>query len=820
MAAMSKTRNNHYVPQWYQKGFFEAGRNTLAYLDLTPPQKVLGDGRIITERAIFDRPTSRSFQEMDLYSTFFGTSVNDEIERRLFGDIDGRGSKAVRVFAGTDVGEQHRQFQTLFEYIDIQKIRTPKGLDWLKAQYSKLTQNELMLEMQGIRMMHCTIWTEGVREIISAEDADVKFIVSDHPVTIYNHAVPPEAQAYPHDPAINLKASQTIFPLTQNACLILTNLEYAKDPASSPLEKRIFARNYRSSMVRTDAFIRTRKLSGKEVARVNYILKARARRYIAAGRKEWLYPEAVVSEPWGDLRKTLLPPKDGLWHFGGEMFVKYRDGHVHYQDEFGRTEKPRDFLKKPPPVRPLRPAELCGCGYGRPFGMCCKSKPLALRPTWDTLSIRERNMMLYNGIVNVLGLEPEKDWVQIRRELTDGKIRQIYHLYEALWPLETELFQLLPKPDGVPRAIYTGSIHPTTIVEFALGASLYFGELTIQHPFVHAGTVKKEFSPVENPRSYRQEFLKTVIFFLTVMPLVERGLVNLIPDPCDFDVHLRDQMLQMARTRSTGIRIDSHTDTNLKELAEQDFKRSIMLMPRDALRSRLLKALPDLDGTNVEEALTGFERLMENDPLAVLQENSLAGGKEGGQLNVMKLAPNFEMTMYLAQATGACIVTDSRFRWKEIRRAIQKRLQSPDAYLAGLARSVESSTFSFPQAVADIETLASDETLAAYPALMRDLLKYLSKLSERGPKPNVEANLAARFARAHPPAQNAIRKARVLTQEARMSCVFPVGGVQDNTVNRLLLMSSSENHLPSVPMAFLIESRKPVSGQPDGLLRR
>ena len=45
--------------------------------------------------------------------------------------------------------------------------------------------------MQGIRMMHCTIWTEGVREIVSAEDADVKFIISDHPVTIYNHAVPP-----------------------------------------------------------------------------------------------------------------------------------------------------------------------------------------------------------------------------------------------------------------------------------------------------------------------------------------------------------------------------------------------------------------------------------------------------------------------------------------------------------------------------------------------------------------------------------------------------------------------------------------------------
>jgi hypothetical protein len=295
---MSKTRNNHYVPQWYQEGFFELGRITLAYLDMKPPQRVLDDGRVITERFIFDAPTSRCFRQMDLYSTFFGASVNDEIERRLFGSIDAKGSSAIRAFAGSDLSEWHHHFKTLFEYIDIQKIRTPKGPDWLKDQYPTLDQNELMREMQGIRMMHCTIWAEGVREIVSAEDADVKFIISDHPVTIYNHAVPPDAPmcAYPSDPAIALKASQTIFPLNRDFCLILTNLEYAQDPSTSARDKRTFARNYGTSMVRTDKFIRTRKLSGQEVVRINYILKARARRYIAAGRKEWLYPEQTVSD--------------------------------------------------------------------------------------------------------------------------------------------------------------------------------------------------------------------------------------------------------------------------------------------------------------------------------------------------------------------------------------------------------------------------------------------------------------------------------------------------------------------------------------------
>ena len=92
---MPKTRNNHYVPQWYQEGFFEPGRSSLAYVDTTPDRKVLPDGRRTQNSTWDDTPTSMAFHQKDLYSTFCGTRVNDEIERYLFGDIDSRGSKAV-----------------------------------------------------------------------------------------------------------------------------------------------------------------------------------------------------------------------------------------------------------------------------------------------------------------------------------------------------------------------------------------------------------------------------------------------------------------------------------------------------------------------------------------------------------------------------------------------------------------------------------------------------------------------------------------------------------------------------------------------------
>ena len=689
---MTKTRNNHYVPKWYQEGFFEPGRNTYSYLDLSPRQHALSDGRAVTEKSKFVSPASRAFCQRDLYSTFFGTTVNDEIERKLFGDIDTRGAHAVRAFVGEDAGEWHRNFTTLFEYLDIQK-----GLDWLSAQYPRLTQNDLMFEMQGIRMMHCTIWTEGVRDIVSAQDADVKFIVSDHPVTVYNYAIPPNAtgSGYPKEPSIALKGSHTIFPLNRDFCLILTNLEYAQEHSANPLEKRTFAGNYRNSMVRTDAFIRTRKLTSEEVIRVNRVLKAQAKRYIAAGKEEWLYPEASSTEPWADLRSTFLPAKNDLWRFGGEMYARFESGEVPYQDAFGRTEMEREFLKKEPPSKMPHARDLCGCGSGRAFGACCERKRIDLRPTWEERSIRERNLLLFTGMTKVLGIAEDRDWVTVRREITDKKIRDVYGLYDALWPRETNLLAMLPKPDGEARAIYTGVLHPSVISNCALGLSLYFDELLIEHPFIHPRTVNKEFSPLEHPETYRQEFLKSVVLFMAIMPLVEQGLVTLFPDPCNFDFHLRDQMFKMARFRSRGMEVDPKEEAGFMEMMKEEHKRGMLLLPRKALRHQVLRDSPELDEKAVEAVLDGFDMLRERDPLAVLQEGSLEGGKDGGQLMPFKMAPNFEITMYLAQATGSCIVTDSVFRWRELMAAAGRGIQGASP-LTQLRAGMERAEFVFP----------------------------------------------------------------------------------------------------------------------------
>jgi hypothetical protein len=195
--------------------------------------------------------------------------------------------------------------------------------------------------------------------------------------------------------------------------------------------------------------------------------------------------------------------------------------------------------------------------------------------------------------------------------------------------------------------------------------------------------------------------------------------------------------------------------------------------------------------------------LRERDPLAVLQEGSL----EGGQFTPFEMAPNFEITMYLAQATGSCIVTDSVFRWRELIAAARHGIQGASP-LVELRAGMERATFVFPNDVQEIGLLAERGVFRGYPSIMRKVFNYLSRPSTRGPKPNFESSLIAEFKRVQTSTVPTAKKSAAHLSEAQISCLWPAGGIQDNTVNRLLLMSSSEHHLASAPMGLVWQEQR------------
>lgn len=663
--SMSQTRNNHYVPQWHQSGFFDERENQLRHLKRRDIQ--LKDGTI---KVVFGTnwfTSAQCFYEKDLYSTFFGSLVNDDIEQKLFGPIDDNGADAVKAFLADDQTQWHHNFQDLFTYLDAQKLRTPKGLDWVKTKYPELNQIQLMAEMQALRTIHCTLWAEGVRELVSAEDSDIKFILSDHPVTIYNYASPPDAElcAYPNDPDIALKGSQTIFPLDKNRCLILTNLEYAEDPnGTNPLEQRTNATRIRQSMVNTINFIAKRKLKQDEVTKINHIIKSRSKDAIAAGKESWLYPEDRLTCEWSELRHVLLPPSEELYKFGGEMYAGYEDGSTYYQDEFGRTSPQNDNLKKETDENKLGRNDHCGCGSGRKYKHCCIDLPEELRTSWSELSIRERNLAFCRAIKGILGLNAGNTWLDIRREITEEQIADIYRFYSVIWPRETDIYSLLPKSDGRFRALYTGALDIRVIGLHALPMASLFSEFLIESPIINPNNVNPEFSPIKNPGKYKYQALKDILFMLELEPYIGYGLINLIPDPSNFDLNLMRAMMDMATSRRGIVQSRKDSEAYMK-LAIEDYLNSIHMMPRD-VKIRSLVSNFGMSENLAEQSIDTLDANAEASPLTMLQP--IESG-DGGQLMQFSMSPNYEMSLFTAQVTGSVIVTDSESRWFEFQAA-------------------------------------------------------------------------------------------------------------------------------------------------------
>ncbi len=330
---------HHYVPQWYQKRFLKAGKFTFHHLDLYP-ETINNNGVKYQRRALLRWGPARCFYKDDLYTLKLSNWTTDDIEKRFFGVIDRRGRHAVEIFSeykGICDG-LHEAFQALPQYMDAQRFRTPRGLDQLKATVDVSDHSLMLLAMRRLYRFHTTMWTEGVWEIVRARHSPTKFIVTDEPVTFFNRRAFPSELIYPRDVGLEQVGTRTLFPLGLDSCLIITHLQLVRNPWTNPTTPRVNARAYQQTMKNMLDTQFGRELEEDEVLRINYILKRRASRYIAAAEEEWLYPERHASTTdWSKLDDDwFLLPHLYKVPFTSEILVGYKDGSSWAMDEYGR----------------------------------------------------------------------------------------------------------------------------------------------------------------------------------------------------------------------------------------------------------------------------------------------------------------------------------------------------------------------------------------------------------------------------------------------------------------------------------------------------
>lgn len=339
---MPDYRQNHYVPQWYQYRFLpsELREKKFYYLDIRP-EMVVSKGHRYQRNALLRWGPPECFHDRDLYTTKFGNWESTEIEQKFFGKVDSSGCVAVEYFSNFQHPNANSEaFHTLLPYMSIQKLRTPKGLSNLAKLIRLDDKNLVLYKLQELQQIFCALWTECVWSIVDASNSKTKFLLSDHPVTVYNRGCFPATKWCRdfNDPDIWLSGTHTLFPLNLDKLLILTNLSWVRNPYGNPLNHRPNPTLFRPAVFNFMQIQTGRMLSDVEVNEINFVIKKRVYRYIAAAQEEWLYPEKKIrTQHWDKLGNGyLFMPDPRSITFSSEIALGYKNNRAYRFDAYGR----------------------------------------------------------------------------------------------------------------------------------------------------------------------------------------------------------------------------------------------------------------------------------------------------------------------------------------------------------------------------------------------------------------------------------------------------------------------------------------------------
>ncbi|WP_447784915.1 hypothetical protein [Pseudomonas germanica] len=789
--SVQKSRHNHYVPVWYQKRFLPAPGVRFFFLDLRAP---------IPAQAITKRSPKGCFAAPDLYTTWFGVAANDEIERLLFGDLDNTGAVAVKQLVTGSPAGVHQAFEPFFTFLGAQRMRTPKALDWIKERYLGLEQNPLMGEMQHLLNLNLTLWGEAVREIVSAKDSDVKFLITDNPVTLYNPAYLPE-ENLAREPSSHWNGTQIIYALDADHLLILTHLDYAKtQPNLDLLADRINSRSVGRSLINTQSWIRARSLSREEVININHVLKVNACQYLAAVDKSWLYPEQHFAGSWADIAAVLKPPDDGLFDFGGEMYIGYQDGSVDYQDSYGRSSKSHEYLAKKVDEASLEDDHLCGCGNGSAYAECCKLLPAAMRPSWTVASLRERNLIFIHRVCSVLGLDDGKEWIDIQTELSDEQVVEIHKAITTIWPDDTNLRELWPRPNPNKfRGVYMGLIDPRTVIDSVLNWTTYFDEVVLLNPFPNPSSVTPKFNPIENPGQHKAQTLKNVFLLMQLEPFIEAGIVHLVPDPADLDLSFRHAFMAIARGKPEIPGLGEDETGLFERLVKEDTSRAITQRHLESVISHIRQANPHVPLDEATRAAIEMQQLRRLDPFALLQPPG-----DGDLLIVRSM--NLELGMLTAQLMGAVLYADHLPFWRLLQNAVTSATVPADVLWTPLVEAIETAEFVIPFDPLEVFQIRAEPVAISLREAFRELMRALQSAIQVSPEKAVE--IAEKITSAlHEMRARYESPEHLSTAIYDVECAIPCGGLVYTPVQRLALSYGPDTTKRCVPMTLFMKRR-------------
>ena len=206
--------------------------------------------------------------------------------------------------------------------------------------------------------------------------------------------------------------------------------------------------------------------------------------------------------------------------------------------------------------------------------------------------------------------------------------------------------------------------------------------------------------------------------------------------------------------------------------------------------ANIRKVDPHLSEQELEEMLRYLKYKRQEDPLSLLQDDAI--GACGGQLLFYKMLPNFEIALFLAQITGAFLLTDNHSRWAEINSA-----QNLDGLACGAYNEI-ASIINDKKYILNLDSetafsLRKSVHTRQFRKSMRSI--YDTICHEKPSEIKINERQKQELDKAHIAISKEILKYRGNLVSARFNSLIPQSGIVHNNVLRLLFLSGIEKYV-------------------------
>lgn len=312
----------------------------------------------------------------------------------------------------------------------------------------------------------------------------------------------------------------------------------------------------------------------------------------------------------------------------------------------------------------------CPCGSSLKFKKCCLKRGLDFNKIpideWiRSLPIQGKNILFINRLAEALQLDSidkhpgsfRESVLTLKKSITPRAVQKIHEAIPEIWPDRDDLARCMAEERENHSGLFIGNYLVNVTARILNRHALYDDSIILIDPFCDPRNMRPEYNPIEKPEEHITTTFHYVFLWLQLFPWIEKGIVKIIRNPGDFDPSLLHYT-----TRVTQERLKESDE--LKRYVEGYFGQDELMA---SMEEHYKLSHPDefylnqIKNENIsDEELKAF--------LKKRREESLHYVDVGRQPQILKYSTgtNYEMGKFICELTNSHIITDIKYRWKEM----------------------------------------------------------------------------------------------------------------------------------------------------------